>query len=317
MHMVLPASASSPRFCRSLSTLLINDYEPVIINWGGETHHSSKIFKLLEYLQNKTSAVHEASLDLPSQCADERGDIVISMDAYDIITQRPLDGILAQFNSIPARIVYSAEKGCHPPNEPWCSLVPDSPLPNNFYGPDTDDTGNLQHSRARFLNSGIVIGYARDMLSLYTDAAAEATRRAGNFHADQSIFGPLYTSKQYNMTLDFLGVISTPFFFFEQEVGLQPAPAVSPVHRNRFIENEVPWNLYNRVTHQFPAFVHFNGNKAQMDDAWRQLLWGGGQGEAVMVRMKSYLEKNVSVSLDSGVTMSFRELCPGNWQREI
>lgn len=45
VHVVLPASTSSPRFCRSLSTLLINNYEPIIINWNGESHHSSRSLK--------------------------------------------------------------------------------------------------------------------------------------------------------------------------------------------------------------------------------------------------------------------------------
>lgn len=313
VHVVLPASTTSPRFCRSLSTLLINDFEPIIINWNGESHHSSKIFKLLEYLQTKTSATHEHSLDLPPQCKEERGDVVISMDAYDVLTQRPLDGVLEQFEQIPAKIVYSAEKGCHPQGEDWCAKIPDSPLPHNFYGPTTDGP-DLKYSRPRYLNSGFVIGYAKDMLSLYADAAAEARRREGGFNADQSIFGPLYVSGQYNMTLDWMGVMSTPYFFYEEEIGPQPVPSDHPAHNNTFLRNEVPWSLFNRVTGQFPAFVHFNGEKSHLDWQWGRLWWGGGQGSPVMQRINEFLTNNVSIPVDNGYSLPFHQLCPGTWQ---
>jgi hypothetical protein len=314
VHVVLPASTSSPRFCRSLSTLLIHDYQPVIVNWQGETHHSSKIFKLLEYLEKNTSAIRENALDLPPQCVDDRADIVISIDSYDVFTQRPLDLVLSQFENMPGQIIYSAEKGCHPAGEPWCSIVPDSPLPRNFYGPDTD-TRNLQHSRARFLNSGVVIGYAKEMLHLYTDAASEAIRRQGQFNADQSIFGPLFTSNQYNITLDYLGVMSTPHFFFEYEIGLQPTSMTNDNTTSTYLEDEVPWNFYNRVTGQFPTFVHFNdADKGRMDDEWKQTWWGGGQGRPIMNRINQHLSDNISILLDTGDSIPFRELCPGSWQ---
>lgn len=302
MHVVLPASTTSPRFCRSLSILLINNYEPTIINWNGESHHSSKIFKLLEYLERNTSAKHEQLLDLPPQCTEERGDIVISMDAYDVLTQRSLDSVIEQFEQVSAKIVYSAEKGCHPPGEDWCKQVPDSPLQHNYYGPKTDGE-DLRYSRPRFLNSGFVIGYAKDLLNLYSDVAASATStsRQGNFKADQSIFGPIYVSELYNMTLDWIGTMSTPYFLYEEEIGPQPIPIDNPAHNNSFLQNEVPWSLFNRVTGQFPAFIHFNGNKNHMDDQWRQLWWGGGQGIPVMQRINDYLSNNVSIPLDNGV----------------
>lgn len=314
VHVVLPASNSSPRFCRSLSTLLIHNYEPTLINWNGETHHSSKIFKLLEYLQTNTSAKHEHSLNLPPQCEEERGDIVISMDAYDVLTQRPLESVIEQFEQVPAKIVYSAEKGCHPPNEDWCKKVPDSPLPHNYYGPRTDRE-DLRYSRPRFLNSGFVIGYAKDLLALYSDAAASATSRKGHFNADQSIFGPLYVSGLHNMTLDWIGTMSTPYFFFEEEVGAQPIPMDNPARNHSLLRDEVPWTLFNRVTGQFPAFVHFNGDKNHMDQQWSRLWFGGGQGMPVMQRIHNFLNSdNVSIPLDNGVSLPFHELCPGLWQ---
>ena len=313
VHVVLPATGTSPRFCRSLSTLLIHDWTPVLVNWQGQSHHSAKIFKLLEYLETHTSALFERQLDLPPQCSDERADIVISMDAYDVFAQRSLDVVLDEFARTPARIVYSAEKGCHPPGEPWCEQVPDSPLPHNFYGPNTDDLASLPTCRARFLNSGFVVGYARDLHSLYSDAAAQARLREGQFQADQSIFGPLYTSGRYNMTLDFLGAMATPTFFFEREVGFEPTRPEQQALDTRFLEDEVPWNQFNRVTRQFPALVHYNGLKEWMDDAWKQTWWGGGAGRPVMQRINAFLA-NATVALDTGHTLAFADLCTGTWQ---
>jgi hypothetical protein len=294
--------------------MLIHDYEPVIVNWGGESHHSAKIFKLLEYLEKNTSAPLEKQLELPAECREERGDIVLSLDAYDVLTQRPMESVIAEFDKIPANVAYSAEKGCHPPGEDWCLQVPSGPLPLNLYGPQTDDDSHLPTCRARFLNSGFVIGYAKDLYSLYSDAAAQATEKEGQFKYDQSIFGPLYTSGNYNMTLDFYGAMATPTFFFDDELGFEPTPTSLQKPDPRFITDEIMWHQFNHVTHQFPAFVHYNGFKGWMDDAWKKMYWGGAQGARVMERINEYLSNNVSIALESGDSIPFREMCPGSWQ---
>jgi hypothetical protein len=319
VHVVLPATNASPRFCRSLSTLLIHDYEPVIINWQGSKHHSAKIHSLLDYLEKHTSALFEKQQfdpTSPPQCQDERGDIVVSLDANDVFTQRPLESVLAEFEKMPERIVYSAEKGCHPLGEAWCSQVNDGPLPSNFYGPQTDNLKDLPHSRARFLNSGFVIGFAKDLHTLYTEAAQQAKLREGHFKADQSIFGPIFVSGRHNMTLDYKGAMATPIFFFELEVGFQPTPIAlqAPATNSRYIRDETVWNQFNRVTNQFPAFVHYNGPKDWMDRDWKKTWWGGGQGTPVMERINTALNQNVTIARDTGELLSFREMCPGSWQ---
>lgn len=108
--------------------------------------------------------------------------------------------------------------------------------------------------------------------------------------------------------------MATPFFFYEEEVGPQTIPIDHNTHNSTFIRDEVPWSLINRVTGQFPAFVHFNGEKSHLDWQWERLWWGGGQGIPVMQRINDYLTTNVSIPIDNGYSIPFRQLCPRNWQ---
>lgn len=240
VHLLLPATQASPRFCRTLASAILHGYDVSVINWGGSTHHSAKIFGTLDYLEKHTSVagLSRNSSD-PSEKDDseeqkmmarrECQDIVVEVDAYDVLVQRPASYLIKTFEEQAnnghggAPIVFSAEKGCHPPDEDWCNQVPDSPIPQHIYGPDTDRRPDrLELNRARWLNSGFVVGYAPDMLRLYRAAADEATRREGTFTADQSIFGPLFASNEYNVTLDYTSKMAALSFFFGDEMFFRP-----------------------------------------------------------------------------------------------
>lgn len=250
VHLLLPATEASPRFCRTLASAILHGYDVSVINWGGSTHHSAKIFGTLDYIEKHTSAADlglrkgnsTSSDDLdqvteaeePTASRRECQDIIVEIDAYDVLVQRPASYLIKTFEeqtnvsevdakgeSGGASIVFSAEKGCHPPGEAWCDQVPDSPVAHHIFGPDTDRS-IFEYNRPRWLNSGFVIGYANDMLKLYRAAADEATRRQGTFQADQSIFGPLFTSKAFNITLDYAGNMAALSFFFGLEMHFRP-----------------------------------------------------------------------------------------------
>lgn len=41
LHFLLPATNSPYEFCKTLLTTLVNDYEPIVINWGSKARDSA------------------------------------------------------------------------------------------------------------------------------------------------------------------------------------------------------------------------------------------------------------------------------------
>ncbi|KAI9926510.1 hypothetical protein MW887_004278 [Aspergillus wentii] len=164
---------------------MINDYPPpVLLNWGlnegdpamnGYDMTTGKIWGVLKYLRS-----------LPREAEN---DIVITIDAHDVVFQLPLPILLSRYHGINNRvnerlarqhgldvvkqknitqtIIMGAEKYCWPLDHrhPACYAVPPSPLRPDAYGKDTDKS--TETNRPRWLNSGTIVGPVRDMRFLY------------------------------------------------------------------------------------------------------------------------------------------------------
>lgn len=197
---------------------------PRIINWGleikkeadggfqlGGGTHLAKITGVIKYLW---------ALE-PHQMQD----IVVVIDAYDLALQLPPEILLKQYyrvnddmNTRMAKkpgmkramkdhgfyqtVVFSADKRCSPqfPWEPWCYLQPESPLSPTIFGNRTDlnkgwDADPVQSYRPRWLNSGMVIGPAKDMLAIFMRAYQQmANQKLGS---DQSLFNIAFAEQEY------------------------------------------------------------------------------------------------------------------------
>lgn len=200
-----------------LSASILGYPSPVIINWNQQFNnadlveggsHLAKISGTHEYLQ---------SLD-----ETRNDDVVLMLDGYDIWLQlRPqtlLDryfainrrannrlraelGDVAEKQNIRQDIIFGCQKRCWP----WeltdtpCYAVPNSTLPDDIYGPDTDtdrprETGvenPYVNYRQRFLNSGVGVGTVRAMRKLFEEAK-ELLEAEPNLGSDQYIFGHIF-----------------------------------------------------------------------------------------------------------------------------
>jgi hypothetical protein len=310
VHLLLPATQVTPRFCKTLASLILHEYPNIVMtNYHGDTHHRAKIFSTLDYLERNITNAE---------------DIVIIIDAYDTLAQQPLQKVLQHFEEQEGTIVFSAEKGCHPPQEDWCSQVPDSPLPKSLYGPNTDLEFDLTLNRPRWLNSGFVIGRAHALKTLYTAAAKMATELDGNFVADQSIFGPLFVNGSYGITLDYTSAIAQPMFFYEREVHFSVETVdVKAMHgamhgaMQYVFDVDQPadaspiWKLRNLATGSTPAFVHFNlPDKRALDEYWPTFWYGGQSGLDVARSARQYVDTYGSVRRgNDGATMQYKDMC--------
>lgn len=124
--------------------------------------------------------------------AEADHDLMLMVDAHDVIFQLPLDVLLHRYATIQREtasqlltqhgpdqvrkyglaktIFMGAEKFCWPLDHkhPACWAVPTSPLRADAYGAKTDK--ETDSNRPRFLNSGTIIGPIGDLRKLYERA---------------------------------------------------------------------------------------------------------------------------------------------------
>lgn len=158
--------------------------------------HIAKITRSLEYLET-----------LAPEHDDE---LVLMIDGYDVWFQLPAEVLVRRYydilsdtdmrleqrygqkgwsmafdkrlhDGLSSRIVFAAGKRCAPNQVHTiaCYALPESPLPMDLYGQDTDTPiGHNQYysGRQRYLNSGIIMGPVRDMRKLFERANVSTTR---------------------------------------------------------------------------------------------------------------------------------------------
>uniref|UniRef100_A0A1L8E427 procollagen-lysine 5-dioxygenase n=1 Tax=Nyssomyia neivai TaxID=330878 RepID=A0A1L8E427_9DIPT len=155
----------------------------------------------------------------------DKDKIVIFTDSYDVIFTAPLGVILSKFRKMDARIVFGAEH----------SIWPDASLREVY--------PKVSHG-ARFLNSGVFIGYAKDIFEMLS-ASIEDT---GD---DQLYFTKIFLDEQFRekhkMKLDNKSEIIQNLFGAEKEVELH------------FDDDSGEAFVGNVDTETVPAIIHGNG----------------------------------------------------------
>lgn len=220
IHLVIPASNPDPNLCKAvLSASMLGYPAPAIVNWnktfddasmveGGS--HLAKIKGMAEYFESM------------GQAHDE--DLVLIMDGYDAWIQlRPQTMVDRYYsinkqankriesemgkktmksNNVSQQVIFGCQKRCWPWtfDDPPCYAVPQSSLPKDIYGNDTDtdvdDTENPYIKyRQRFLNSGVAAGTVQGLRKLFQQAFRQVPADS-NFGSDQYIFSHIFGDQE-------------------------------------------------------------------------------------------------------------------------
>ncbi|CAM1509782.1 Fc.00g001170.m01.CDS01 [Cosmosporella sp. VM-42] len=238
---VIPANGGNPELCKLVSSAIILGYpSPVIVNWGkkfidhkdgwfGGTH-LSKIVGTLDYMDkishNKT---HKGD-----KLRDN--DIVLVVDAFDLWFQLPPEILLQRYHDairaanarlagewpgtgempMQQTIIISTQKKCFPPvtagSNLHCDALPESTLPKDVYGPDTDVVPEVKDDlgvkgnprqyhdvRPRYLNSGSIMGPLGDMKRYFRRVKAQMDKSQANgtrLYSDQGVFGEVFAEQE-------------------------------------------------------------------------------------------------------------------------
>ena len=242
--------------------------------WGGGTH-LFKISKVLEWLQNLSP--------------DHDDDLVMMMDGYDIWFQLRKDLLIERYHQVNAQanariqkrmgragriegikqtIIFGSGKRCFP-NEIHtvaCWPLPPSPLPKDMWGGNTDGTiGSFPNrwsaTRQKFLNSGIIMGPAKDMRALFAQAAKKVTALGSDpepdddgsgwsenvYHSsDQSVFNMIFGEQEYQrevMRLRHISWFSNPVLRWQQFLGKDLSDTDDRLEGNPIVNIlDPPWN---------------------------------------------------------------------------
>ncbi|KAK2015421.1 hypothetical protein LZ32DRAFT_626948 [Colletotrichum eremochloae] len=224
LRLFMPADGPNVNLCKTIMSAVALGYPmPTLLNWNGEFnrpdwHFAGSHIAKLESLLAAIDDLYER--DDGGDNVNEN-DLVLLVDAYDIWFQLPPSVLIERFHQLnrkadararkqwedldlkpdfpltpPAQdIVVTTAKDCQPTwesgSDPRYEYWPDSPLPPDFYGNETDQVlpyvsdpaRKYKKIRPRCVNSGMVmgtLGSLRDALRKCkgkADAAAAAGRQ--------------------------------------------------------------------------------------------------------------------------------------------
>ncbi|ETN43808.1 uncharacterized protein HMPREF1541_11132 [Cyphellophora europaea CBS 101466] len=212
LHILVPATSTNHHLCQLLTSAAILGYPaPVLINWGGAedaddyVQHLAKVEGVLDYVEA-----------LPEEQQDE---LVFMMDGFDAWFQLPPSlmikryydvvdyaqqhnaklyghAALSKYN-IKDTVLFGPDKLCWPGDgrRAACWAVPNSWMDERSFGPDTDH-GITEHNRARWLNSGTIMGPAREI----RDVFAATLQKIHDHHttdSDQFYFANVWADQSY------------------------------------------------------------------------------------------------------------------------
>jgi hypothetical protein len=218
---LLPANAPGVNLCKAMVTAIALGYPtPIIINWGKSGSHLAKIAGVLDYL--------DWAVRLKSGHKDHLGmdDLIMVADSSDSWFQLPPDVLIQRYHALnaeanerlqkewPAKsempmkqtIMVSAQKRCWPRpksgSELHCTELPESPLREDLYGPETDKDPEMRmvDVRPRYINSGAFVGPVGDMRRYFRRAQeryeAGKAIQGNHFYSDQGIFGEIWGEQE-------------------------------------------------------------------------------------------------------------------------
>ncbi|KAM0790448.1 hypothetical protein ACM66B_003325 [Microbotryomycetes sp. NB124-2] len=312
LHFLMAASAPSPAFCRTLATALVHEYEPVVINWGINLpepyrNKAAKLSAMYQYLVHNTSA----------------NDLVFMVDGSDMWIQQGQAELRRRYSAI-ARgsggdsattttattttdkpIIVGADKKCYP-DKRYCVGVPESTIDPLVYGNQTDKSKDHSFNRPRFVNSGSLVGYANELLDLYSQMVVWEPDPFG----DQVVFSQFYQNKTHDMRVDFEQRLFLSLGYAADDAVLMPDRYGIAADHHQHRLGRLVWS---RITGSVPVTIHFPGKtKPLMFQWWNQMWWARLDEAQFEAKVAG---KGVRVAT-TGEFLSWQDMCTELYKQE-
>ncbi|KAL6715316.1 hypothetical protein ACLMJK_007581 [Lecanora helva] len=254
-HLLIPASESNPDLCKTLlSSFMLSYPSATLVNYGKKFDgdgwdkgtHAGKIRGVFDFLNDKKKVKDD--------------DLVLIIDGYDTWFQLPPEVMIRRYHKMTVeadkhlrqrygemtegiqgdgtpdrvqkytqKVIFGADKICwpNPAEDPACAAIPYSSLPENIYGPDTDKDPTAMHNRPRYLNSGNVIGPAKDVRAIYGYAVKKVEEQGRGSIGDQFVFAEIFGEQEYQretIRANSHGTMGQWYDWLSNKMGLSPSP---------------------------------------------------------------------------------------------
>ena len=227
-HLVIPASESNPKLCKTLlSSFLLGYPSATLVNHGkafegagwDKGSHAGKIRGVYDFLSRKEVKDDDLVLvidgydvwfQLPPEIMIRRYQALVKeanerlRPRYGVVTDgKSGDGTAPMVQKYTQSVIFGADKICwpNPAEDPACAAVPYSTLPKDVYGPLTDKDPEAFHNRPRYLNSGTVIGPAADVRAIYEYAVHKVEQKDRGKIGDQFVFAEIFGEQEFQREL--------------------------------------------------------------------------------------------------------------------
>ncbi|GJC77712.1 hypothetical protein ColLi_00550 [Colletotrichum liriopes] len=229
LRLFMPADGPNINLCKTVMSAVALGYPmPTLLNWNGEFnrpdwHFAGSHIAKLESLLAVIDDLYERDDDV------NENDLVLLVDAYDIWFQLPPSVLIERFHQLNHKadarvkkqweerglrpgfpvspptqdIIVTTAKDCQPDwesgSDPRYEYWPDSPLPPDFYGNETDrvlpyvfdSARKYKKIRPRCVNSGMImgtVGALRGALRKCKDKVDAAAAGGRQLWSDQALF---------------------------------------------------------------------------------------------------------------------------------
>lgn len=289
-HLLVPATASNLNLCKLMLSAAVTGYpDPILLGWNGHGLYNgaeSHLFK-----------ISETNAYLNSLPTAQDGDLVLLLDGYDVWLQLRPDVLISRYHAVveksnkrlrkegiysqeaggaPIRnsIIFGPDKTCWPedPRRTACWIVPESTMPSDCFGPETDQW--VVPNRARWLNSGTIMGPVKDMRDLLNATMSTIHRTYDEEfemnNSDQFYFQEVWAEQEFSRTLLRDGRIEPPTFDMP---GMGPVQGVLPTipegtRTEYHIAVDYESGLFQSAAYytEFVTWMSFNHNTAISSD---------------------------------------------------
>ncbi|RPA87731.1 hypothetical protein BJ508DRAFT_320726 [Ascobolus immersus RN42] len=311
LQVIIPATKTNFHFCKVLYSSIVNQYKPpILVNYGKtfslpEQARAAKITGLSSALKHFTRKPSRFDTYLSSAPRLNRNSTVVIVDGFDVWFQLHPNVLSTRYNRIKSTkdlLILGADKECWPnaQNSLACTAVPNSTLPTDGYGDQTDKDPWHFKTRAKFLNSGTMIGPVHAASKVFNQAQIrihETLRRGGSVFSDQLFLADMFgeqsdarahgrsTQKnEFGMALDYWSEFFQTMTHSHADVAFrqegvarreeqnltEAIPNAEDVKDKGYRKPTLARNIISGLT---PVVLHFNGPKEYMEFWWPEMWW--------------------------------------------
>ncbi|CZR58143.1 uncharacterized protein PAC_08034 [Phialocephala subalpina] len=221
-HLLIPANKPTENLCKTLMSAAILNYPPpTLISYGNKGHDERPgadiVSNIFNFLHGKEAhdddliliVEEDAWFQLPAEVTINRffhglrdsNDKLL--DKYGEVKYNDSSARTSEQNQkYSTKVLFGSTKECsNGISDPACYSIPESPLPKDIYGDETDRHPEGKYNRPRYMSSSMAMGRVADLRPIYKEAIEMLEFEDIGKRGSQYIFSQIFGEQEYARTL--------------------------------------------------------------------------------------------------------------------